>query len=372
MIVWHVHSQIESNSRAINTTHPQRLYPVCASAAQNPNSAPGSYGAINSGGCPFPGTSVQRSLTFATTPSLRSWTGISTRKDIQFITEKGNIITFIVNPEISGSPNICGETTYSIVLPEDTPLTWKTSPDIITVSQTTGSITVKRSPYLSHMNPSSSITAEIGSPVNISIKKDVIAWKGGINETTDLMDISSQIDYANPSNSFHTAYLKGDLLYTGSLNHRWSVGGLKMMCDDGTMACFRGDLDNPGAWVSVDFLNPCGVSTQIVHRFNTSRQKSNILKFMLSPNPATTTVTIQLQEPAKENAGDQKLHTEEEYDLSQSGIVEIQLWSATSLLRKFTTDRDAYQFSVADLSRGIYFVRVIRDGKTHTQKLIKN
>ena len=42
------------------------------------------------------------------------------------------------------------------------------------------------------------------------------------------------------------------------------------------------------------------------------------------------------------------------------------------LLKKFTTDRDTYQFSVADLPKGIYFVRVIKDGKAHTQKLIKN
>ena len=57
---------------------------------------------------------------------------------------------------------------------------------------------------------------------------------------------------------------------------------------------------------------------------------------------------------------------------SSSDITEIQLWSATSLIRTYKTDQETYQFSVSDLPKGIYFVRVIKDGKTYTEKLIRN
>lgn len=107
MLVWHVHKDIESDRYAINTTHPQRLYPVCASATQNPTSDPASYGVINGGGCQFPGNTNQCSFNFTTTPALRSWAGTSTQKDLQLITESGNNITFVVNPQITGPSLVC-------------------------------------------------------------------------------------------------------------------------------------------------------------------------------------------------------------------------------------------------------------------------
>ncbi|HHV84523.1 MAG TPA: T9SS type A sorting domain-containing protein, partial [Petrimonas sp.] len=40
-------------------------------------------------------------------------------------------------------------------------------------------------------------------------------------------------------------------------------------------------------------------------------------------------------------------------------------------IRTYKTDQSTYQLSVSDLPQGMYFVRVIKGGKTSTQKLIK-
>lgn len=145
MLVWHVHKDIESDRYAINITHPQRLYPVCASATQNPTSDPASYGAINGGGCPFPGSTNQCFFNFTTTPALRSWAGASTEKDIQFITESGNNITFVANPQISGPSTVCSATFIVDNLPSNDNIIWEASPNLQIINgQGTAQITVNR------------------------------------------------------------------------------------------------------------------------------------------------------------------------------------------------------------------------------------
>lgn len=54
MIIYHVHAGINQVGNQINATHPQRMYPVCASATMDPTSDPSSYGNINSQGCAWP------------------------------------------------------------------------------------------------------------------------------------------------------------------------------------------------------------------------------------------------------------------------------------------------------------------------------
>jgi M6 family metalloprotease-like protein len=111
LLIWHVHSYIESDRYAINTAHPQRLYPVCASATQNPGSTPNSYGTINSSGCSFPGSLNKRSFASNTIPSATSWAGVVTGKNLHFITETSNkTITFVINPTISGPAVVCPNT----------------------------------------------------------------------------------------------------------------------------------------------------------------------------------------------------------------------------------------------------------------------
>ena len=83
MIIYHVHSNMSGNN--INATHPQRMYPVCASATMDPTSNPSSYGNINSQGCAWP-YSEKTSFTDQTLPSSKSWAGNNTNKPITNIT----------------------------------------------------------------------------------------------------------------------------------------------------------------------------------------------------------------------------------------------------------------------------------------------
>ncbi len=101
LLIYHVdgnyiNSHMFSNN--INTGSHQGLYPVCSNASGNPS---GTYGNINSGGCPYPGNSGKTSFTDATTPWAKSWALENTLTPITNITESNQLITF--NVTFSGS-----------------------------------------------------------------------------------------------------------------------------------------------------------------------------------------------------------------------------------------------------------------------------
>jgi len=79
LLIWHIAesaSNYNMHSQP-NNTHPQQVYPVCASstmATPIPNT-PSSYGDINSAGCPFPGTSGKTVFTDSSTPQAFRWIG---------------------------------------------------------------------------------------------------------------------------------------------------------------------------------------------------------------------------------------------------------------------------------------------------------
>ena len=120
LMIYHVSSAISSHfsSNDINSKAPQLMYPVCASSTTNPTStsASSSYGNINSGGCPFPGTSSKFSFTDATTPWMKSWAGAVTNKPITNINENTStgVITFDFDGGNTGNPSNFVATTNGI------------------------------------------------------------------------------------------------------------------------------------------------------------------------------------------------------------------------------------------------------------------
>ena len=103
MIIYHIHKDFATSlsSNTINTTHPQKFYPVCANARNNPNSNPTSYGGgtsgnLNAAGTPFPGSSGKTSFTGETMPSMILWNGNPVNKPITSIIENAEdqTITF--------------------------------------------------------------------------------------------------------------------------------------------------------------------------------------------------------------------------------------------------------------------------------------
>jgi len=76
LIIYHVHKDIGSAGNCINCTHPQMMYPICASsttAIPGTGTAATQYGNINSAGTPFPGTTNNTTFDGASTPSMFYW-----------------------------------------------------------------------------------------------------------------------------------------------------------------------------------------------------------------------------------------------------------------------------------------------------------
>ena len=94
MLIYHC----AANTQGMNTTSPQKFYPVAANA---PVDLPGSgsncnsdYGTINSTSCPWPGTQHKTEFTNSTIPAMMSWNRQPVNKPITNIEVHGDYITF--------------------------------------------------------------------------------------------------------------------------------------------------------------------------------------------------------------------------------------------------------------------------------------
>jgi M6 family metalloprotease-like protein len=96
LLIYHVSltsSDIVNN--IVNNKHPQKMYPVCASAsAEIPIATASSYGSLNSSGCPFPGSSGKTSFADYTIPAAFTWSGAHILKPITDISEQNSLISF--------------------------------------------------------------------------------------------------------------------------------------------------------------------------------------------------------------------------------------------------------------------------------------
>jgi len=124
LLIYHVSltsSDISGNK--VNNKHPQKMYPVCASATTNPNptGTPDAYGNINSDGCPFPGSSNNKSFTDYTTPAAIAWNGANTGKPITEIQEQSGVISFkFLMPD----PELVNNFQATVVNQNSVQLTW--------------------------------------------------------------------------------------------------------------------------------------------------------------------------------------------------------------------------------------------------------
>lgn len=106
LMIYHVHPYIDiySTTNTINATHPQGLYPVCASFSE-----PGKkqYGNINSAECPFPGIKNSRSFTPTSSPAAVAWNGHSAKVSISsiYMNQSNGSITFHTKEESNTDPD---------------------------------------------------------------------------------------------------------------------------------------------------------------------------------------------------------------------------------------------------------------------------
>ena len=113
-------------------------------------------------------------------------------------------------------------------------------------------------------------------------------------------------------------------------------------------------------------MNDCGRSNTVYYTVRVYNRRT----FSLFPNPATDVVTLKLTE-----SDDGILSSQGQGSLATRGVTntyEIQLWNGLTMLRSFKTNQLTFQIPIAGLPAGLYFVRVIKDGQTYTEKLIKN
>ena len=94
LMIYHVHPGMTPTTGTVNTRHPQKFYPVCASvSAKAPTSTVSTYGSINSSGCPFPGGRNKTVFDDDSTPASVSWAGNDTEKPITNIKDYPSLRT---------------------------------------------------------------------------------------------------------------------------------------------------------------------------------------------------------------------------------------------------------------------------------------
>lgn len=261
--------------------------------------------------------------------------------------------------------------TYSLgKLPNNVPVTWNVSEGLDIISQTNSSATVRAHRPISSIVVGANVTATIGAPFNKTLKKgDIVVWKSGVSDGRGLMSIyTTSENHGTPTEPEYTyvAQLDSRILYSGAKNFTWSLGpGLWEDFTDGTFYQFQGYITSD-SYVGVSFRNPCGGYSDIVYRFTNERgYHADTPVFSISPNPANDYVLLELKE--KQSFGTRvqsiKGKTTNKY--------EIQLWSGSTLINSYETALPVYQIPISNLPAGMYFVRVIKDGKVYTQKLMK-
>lgn len=263
------------------------------------------------------------------------------------------------NLSISGPSTICSQATYTIAnLPAGATVQWSTDNDKLQLISGQGTASV----MFSKNGEGQSIIRSniiIGS-TNITLQQ--IVWIGTPSTPIDILGPSRYLvndvyDITAITDS-STGYLEWKL--GGRLSGAYIISGQGSDVVTIAMGNEAGPLT-----ISVRAINDCGVSS---FRTIGAMVLDGYGIESISPNPATDIVTIELEEETPDN---QALSIQRVNKTPSQGVTQIQLWSATALIRTYKTDQSVYQISVSDLAAGMYFVRVIKDGKTYTQKLIK-
>ena len=106
LMIYHVHPNIDRlhTTNTVNATHPQGLYPVCASYSEPSKKK---YGNINSAECPFPGSKKVRDFSPTTSPAAIAWNGSAAKVSLSYITmnSENGTITFTTGKDSIDEPD---------------------------------------------------------------------------------------------------------------------------------------------------------------------------------------------------------------------------------------------------------------------------
>lgn len=261
------------------------------------------------------------------------------------------------NLSVSGPSTVCDQATFTINnLPPGATVQWSASNSNLT--------------FLSGQSSASGVFKKNGNGL-CDIKATILA--GGQSHPAKPLEvwcgkpIIRQITGKQHFPQGGTGTFRAILENKGNVIYHWSVNPSVPITSSGSYAYITFPSINKDYHITLTVTNSCG-STESNYFVATGENEP----FSIYPNPASDMVTVQLPDEPLKSAMSLNWETEGVINKpANSGVYEIQLWSASSMVRRFTTDQPMYQISVSGLPAGIYFVRVIKDGETHTKKLIK-
>ena len=254
---------------------------------------------------------------------------------------------------ISGPSSVCDQATYTVEnLPQGATVQWSVSNNNVTLTSGQGTHTAT---FTKFRNGMEIINAEILFN-NIRI---ALLTKETYFGAPSISNIIGEQRVPTGQYASYRAVISNNAPIPSS--YQWILNPLNgnSLYGNGTESI---DIAfyNPGSYQLVcRATNECGVGDYYTMGIGVYDN----LYLTLSPNPATDEVTLQLTE-TDEVSGLSVLSTER-------SAYEIQIWSGMRMLRSFRTNEPTFQIPMAGLPAGLYFVRVVKDGQTYTQKLIK-
>ena len=255
---------------------------------------------------------------------------------------------------ISGPTEIEHQATYTIQnLPTGSSVRWSTNNGNLQLVSGQGTKTV----VFRKNGSGECVIQATSSPSNLTITYQVCALP---SRPTRIKGMKSQL----APNSQYGFWIDdaGDADYI-----EWTVWGGRIIGGQGASHLSVETASQGAFHIQVSKRNNCGWSGSC-NDYGTINP--GLAPFSLSPNPATDVVTLKLT--TEEDDGILSPQGQGSTTRGVTNTYEIQLWNGLTMLRSFKTNQPTFQIPIARLPAGLYFVRVIKDGQTYTEKLIKN
>jgi hypothetical protein len=266
-------------------------------------------------------------------------------------------------PTLSGPSQICDQGTYTINnLPLNSIINWSYSSNL-NLSSGEGTNTAT---FIANGTNSSSAFVK----ATININGEIFELTKNISRIGNEVAMIGVFDYYTgyqlgaPYNLSTRYYIRAMLNDppSGSSNYRWTVtpppgSELSLMIYIGQSILFNTSFEGSYRF-QLRYLGGCGWST-------TSKDiyfGGGINSFSMYPNPATEVLTIELNE---EVIPEMRMFTTSNVDY------QIQLWNEYSgLVRTINTNEKVKQISLQGLSKGMYFVHLIKNEKTLQKQIL--
>ena len=292
---------------------------------------------------------------------------------------------YIKRPRISGPSTICDQAIYTIDnLSEEATVQW--------------SIPFSGAPY-PRLNPNvpevnqATITNPNNYPINMTLTATIYMGSDSITTLTKLVAVQG-----NSTTQYGSYYQQGCIVNNITLRTlSGSINGNYFYLNQGCLAEITlYEMTNksvsfnsgypPSYWfydaanskllvrpavgssgVPTTFKITGGCTDKIVQFFTYSLNEGRLsASFTLSPNPAATSVTVEIEEEAPMDNSANFLSP----DMKKSDNYQVQLWNSFGLVRQVTADMTSYQLDLTGVPPGFYYVHVIKDGLTYRRQLV--